>query len=84
MDRVRIFVLTRLYIDDAGNVANRNVGVTFDLLEAEAHRAQAIEHDFQTFAVSVHWREDAEQSSLVRTMRDLRAMVQEMQKAALR
>ena len=84
MGRVRIFVLTSLYIDDAGNVANRDVSVTFDLLEAEAHRAQAIEHDFQTFGVSVHWREDAEQSSLVRTMRDLRAMVQEMQEAALR
>jgi hypothetical protein len=80
----RIFVLTSLYIDDAGSVANRNVGVTFDLLEAEAHRAQVIENDFQAFDVSVNWREDAEQSNLVTTMRDLRAMVQEMQEAALR
>jgi hypothetical protein len=54
------------------------------MAEAEAHRAQAIEHDFQSFAVSVHWHEDAEQSNLVRTMRDLHAMVQEMQEAALR
>ena len=84
MNPVRIFVLTCLYIDDAGNIANRNVGVTFDLLDAEAHRSQAIEHDFQAFGVSVHWREDTEQSNLVKTMRDLRAMVQEMQEAALR
>ena len=84
MDGARIFVLTSLYIDDAGNVANRNVGVTFDLLEAEAHRARDIENDFQSFNVSVNWREDAEQSDLVATMRDLRAMVQEMQEAALR
>ena len=84
MNPVRILVLTSLYIDHAGNVANRNVSVTFDLLEAEARRTQAIEHDFQTFNISVHWREDAEQSNLVRTMRDLRAMVQEMQEAALR
>lgn len=84
MGRVRVFVLTSLCIDEAGNVANRNVSVTFDLLEAEAYRAQAIEHDFQTFDIPVHWREDAEQSNLVRTMRDLRAMVQEMQEAALR
>jgi hypothetical protein len=84
MDGAQIFVLTSLYIDDAGNVANRNVGVTFDLLEAEAHRAQGIENDVQTFSVSVNWREDAEQSNLVTTMRDLRAMVQEMQEGALR
>ena len=84
MEGARIFVLTSLYIDDAGNVANRNVGVTFDLLEAEAHRARDIGNDFQSFNVSVNWREDAEQSNLVTTMRDLRAMVQEMQEAALR
>jgi hypothetical protein len=84
MGRVQIFVLTCLYIDDAGHVGNRNMGVTFDLLEAEAHRAQAIENDFQTFGLSINWREDAEQSNLVTTMRDLRAMVQEMQEAALR
>lgn len=84
MNPVRIFALTCLYIDSAGNLANRNVGVTFSLLEAEAYRAQSIEHDFQTFGVSVHWREDTEQSNLVKTMRDLRAMVQEMQEAALR
>ena len=84
MDGARIFVLTSLYIDDAGNVANRNVGVTFDLLEAEAHRARDIENDFQSFDVSVNWREDAEQSNLVATMRDLRLMVQEMQEGALR
>jgi len=84
MDGARIFVLTSLYIDDTGNVANRNLGVTFDLLEAEAHRAQGIENDFQTFSVSMNWREDAEQSNLITTMRDLRAMVQEMQEAALR
>ena len=84
MDGARIFVLTSLYIDDAGNVVNRNVGVTFDLIEAETHRAQGTENDFQTFSVSANWREDAEQSNLVTTMRDLRAMVEEMQEAALR
>jgi hypothetical protein len=84
MDGAPIFVLTSLYIDDAGNVANRNVGFTFDLLEADAHKAQGIENDFQTFGVSGNWREDAEQSNLVTTMRDLRAMVQAMQEAALR
>jgi len=63
---------------------NRNVGITFDLFEAEAHRARGVENDFQTFSVPVNWREDAEQSNLVTTMRDLRAMVQEMQEAALR
>jgi hypothetical protein len=65
MDGAPIFVLTSLYLDDAGNVAYRNVRVTFDRLEAEAHRARDIEYDFQSSNVSVNWREDAEQSNLV-------------------
>jgi hypothetical protein len=46
MDGARIFVLTSLYIHDAGNVVNRKVDVTFDLLEAEAHRARGTENGF--------------------------------------
>ena len=84
MDDLQIFVLTCLYIDDEGDVAARNVGVTFDLLEAEAHKAHRIENDFQTFPVPNNWREYAEQSNLVMTMRDFREMVQQMQEAALR
>ena len=84
MNCLNLHVLTTLRIDAAGNVASRNVGVTFDIFEAEAHRALGIENDFDTFEVSDDWRDDAEQSSLVGAMRDFRDMVQRMQEAALR
>ena len=84
MECLNVYVLSTLSIDAQGNVVSRNVGVTFDILTAEAHKAHGIEHDFGTFVVSGDWREDAEQSSLVTTMRDFREMVQQMQEAALR
>lgn len=84
MNCLNLHVLTTLRIDSAGNVASRNVGVTFDIFEAEAHRALGTENDFDTFEVSDDWRDDAEQSSLVGVMRDFRDMVQRMQEAALR
>jgi hypothetical protein len=40
--------------------------------------------DSQTFSAPVNWREAAQEFKLVATMRDLRAMVHEMQEAALR
>ena len=84
MECLNVYVLTTLSVDAEGNVMNGNVGVTFDLLKAEAHRAHGVENDFETFVVSGNWREDAEQSGLVTTMRDFREMVQQMQEAALR
>jgi hypothetical protein len=79
-----VYVLTTLYIDAKNNVVSRNVGATFDIFEAEAHKALGVENDFDTCAVSADWREDAGQSSLVTTMRDFREFVQQMQEAALR
>jgi len=84
MNCLNLYVLTTLHIDAAGNVASRNVGVTFDVFEAEAHRGLGIENDFDTFEVSDDWREDAEQSNLVGVMRDFRDIVLRMQEAALR
>lgn len=84
MDSINLYVLTTLSIDAKGNVASRNVGVTFDLFEAESHKAKGIENEFDTFTVPGNWREDAEQSSLIGAMRDFRNMVTEMQEAALR
>ena len=83
-DYVHVFVLTSLSLDKNGEVKSRNVAVTFDLFEAEAHRAKGVEHEFDTFAVAGDWRADAEQSSLIGAMRDFRDMVKEMQDAALR
>ena len=84
MDPVRIFVLTCLYIDDHGHVTSRNVGATFDVHEAELHRARGIEHDFETLAVDAGWLEEATKSDLVFAMRGFCDLVKDMQDAALR
>ena len=84
MDRLKLYVLTSLSIDANGNIVSRNVSVTFNLFEAEAHRAEGVENNFDTFDVDGDWREEAEQSSLVTTMRDFCAIVRQMQEAALR
>ncbi len=81
---LNLYVLTSLSIDAEGNVVSRNVGVTFDLFEAEAHRDRAVECDFETYIVESSWREDAAESSLVTTMRDFCAIVRQMQDEALR
>jgi hypothetical protein len=84
MECLDLYVLTTLSIHAEGNVVCRNVGATFDIFEAEVHKADGVENDFDTFVVSGDWREDAGQSSLVTTMRDFREMVRQMQEAALR
>jgi len=84
MECLTLYVLTTLSIEARGNVVSRNVGVTFDIFEAEVHKAHGVENDFETFPVFGDWREHAEQSSLIRTMRDFRELVTEMQEAALR
>jgi hypothetical protein len=75
MESVSVYVLTSLFLDAKGNVTSRNVGVTFDIFEAEAHKAEGVEHDFEMFAVSGNWREDAEQSKLIAMMREFREIV---------
>ena len=84
MECLNVYVLTTLSIDAKGNVVSRNVGVTFDIFEAEAHRARGVQNEFDTFLVPGEWREEAEQSILVATMRDFREMVVQMQEAASR
>ncbi len=84
MECLTLYVLTTLSIDAKGNVKSRNIGVTLDIFEAERHKAEGVENDFETFLVFGDWRQDAEQSDLIRTMRDFRELVTEMQEAALR
>ncbi len=84
MDYVSVYVLTSLSIDAKGNVITRNVGVTFDVFETEAHKAKGVENDFEIFALPRNWQEDAEQSTLIGAMRDFHEMVKAMQDAALR
>jgi hypothetical protein len=84
MDMFDVYVLTCLAIDPKGEVVSKNVGVTFNLHDAEAHRAEGVEHEFETFQIAPNWQEDAEQSELISAMREFREMVKRMQDEALR
>jgi len=84
MEMFDTYVLTRLSLDSDGNVTSRNVGVTLDIHEAERHREADAANDFQIFTVSADWRDDAEQTALVKAMREFRAMVRQWQEEALR
>ena len=84
MDFFDVYILTRLVIEEHGNVTAENVDVTFDIHEAEAHREKGIENDFEKFSVPADWQEDAATTELVIAMREFRSMVEEMQREALR
>jgi hypothetical protein len=83
-ETVLLYVLTRLQIDSSGNITQRNVGVTFSLFAAEGHRSDGYENDFEIHRVNAGWREDAETTATVTTMRNFRLLVEEMQRNALR
>jgi hypothetical protein len=66
---VTVYVLTKLSFDSKGDVTSRNVGVTFNIHEAEAHRAH-VENEFDAFQIDTDWREDAAATDLVVAMRE--------------
>jgi hypothetical protein len=84
MDYFHVFVLTSLDLDRSGDVKSRNVAVTFDLFEAEDHRNEGVENDYEVFVVPCDWREDAAQFELILAMREFRNMVKQMEDEALR
>ena len=84
MDMFDTYVLTTLRIDSDGKVISNNVAVTFDIHEAEAHREADVANSFQTFSVTTDWCDDAEQSNVVKAMREFREIVKQMQDEALR
>jgi len=84
MDMFDTYVLTKLTLDSDGKVISSNVAVTFDIHEAEAHKANGVENDFETFAVPADWQDDAEQSKVVAVMRQFREMVRQWHEDALR
>ena len=84
MNSPSVFVLTRLGMDEQGNVTSKNVGVIFSLHEAEIHRSKGVEYDFEVFQIDGNWQEDAATTDLVVAMREFCGMVREWQEAALR
>lgn len=84
MDFGDVYILTRLIIEEHGNVTAENVGVTFNLHEAERHRSDDVANDYERFQIDTNWQEDAATTALVIAMREFRSMVEEMQREALR
>ena len=84
MESVNAYVLTSLSIDSKGAVTSRNVGVTFSIHEAEAHRVKGLENEFEIFEIDSNWQEDAATTALVIAMREFREIVRQMQQEALR
>jgi len=81
---VHVFVLTKLVIDPSSTVVSKNIGVTFNIHEADLHRGDGVANNYETFQIDANWQEDAATSELVIAMRTFRSMVEEMQAEALR
>ena len=81
---VHIFVLTKLVIDPNGTVVSKNIGVAFNIHDAEKYAASDVANGYETFEVESNWREDAATTDFVLAMRGFRDMVKEMQDEALR
>jgi hypothetical protein len=79
---ISAYVLTSLFFDSKGSITSRNVGVTFSLHEAERHKAQGVENEFETFQICSNWQEHAATTELVFAMREFCDMVQVLQQDA--
>ena len=70
-----VYILTKLSLNGSGNVESKNVGVTFNLHEAEAHKAKGVENDFEGFSIDADWQADAATTDLVLALRAFREIV---------
>jgi hypothetical protein len=81
---VHIFVLTKLVIDPNGTVGSKNIGVAFNIHDAEKYAASDVANGYETFEVESNWQEDAATTDLVGAMRAFRDYVEELRAEALR
>jgi hypothetical protein len=77
-------VLTKLVIDPNSTVVSKNVGVTFNIHDAEKYAASDVANGYETFEVESNWQEGAATTDLVIAMRRFREYVAELQAEALR
>lgn len=84
MKKVPVYVLVTLGFSKAGEVTRKNIGVTFNVHEAEAHAAADVANEYETHEVEAEYREDIEVTALSLAMRDFRDMVQQMQEEAVK
>ena len=81
---VHVFVLTKLMIDPNGIVMSKNIGVVFNVHDAEKYAASDVANGYGTFEVESNWQEDAATTNLVVAMRAFRDYVEELRAEALR
>jgi hypothetical protein len=81
---VHVFVLTKLVIDPTGTVVSKNVGIAFNIHDAENYAASDVANGYETFEVESNWQEDAATTDLVVAMRAFRDYVEELRAEALR
>jgi hypothetical protein len=75
MDTTPVYVLVTLDFTRQGDVCRKNVGVTFNIHEAEAHESKDVSNEYDTFTVPASWREGAAISETVMFMREAAEMV---------
>ena len=81
---VHIFVLTKLVIDPNGTVGSKNIGVAFNIHDAEKYAASDVANGYETFEVESNWQEDAATTDLVIAMRCFREYVAQLQAESMR
>lgn len=84
MEALHVYVLVTLGLANNGEVTRKNVGVTFNIHDAEKHAAADYSNEYETHSIDGDWQQDAEVSALTTAMRDFREMVKAMQEEALR
>jgi hypothetical protein len=81
---VHVFVLTKLVIDPDGTVGSKNIGVVFNIHDAEKYAASDVANGYETFEVESNRQEDAATTDLVVAMRAFRDYVEDLRAEALR
>lgn len=84
MEKTPVYVLVTLGLGKNGEVTRTNVGVTFNIHDAQKHADAHYQNEYETHSVDGDWQQDAEVTALTSAMRDFRGMVEEMQAEALR
>jgi hypothetical protein len=84
MDTTPVYVLVTLGIGGQGEVTRKNVGVTFNIHDAEKHAAADVANEYETHSIDSNWTQDAEVTALSLVCREFRGYVAEMQSESLR
>jgi hypothetical protein len=77
MEKTPVYVLVTLGFTESGDVRRTNMGVTFNLHEAEAFAGLDVSNEYETHGVDANWRDGAAISESVMLMRELVGTVEQ-------